>query len=176
MVRFEKEIQRQIRPFEPAVERLVTMPGVDRTAACALIAEIGAAMTRFPSARHLASWAGLCLGNNESAGKRRSGKSHRGNRWIKGLMTEIAWATARTKTSYPASQYRKLAGHRGRKRALVAVANSILQAAWHMLAHHQDYRDLGHQYLDHLHQKDLERALVRRLEKLGHKVTLEPAA
>lgn len=174
--RFEKEIQRQIRPFEWAVQRLITMPGVDRTAACALIAEIGADMAHFPSARHLASWAGLCPGNNESAGKRRSGKSHRGNRWIKGLMTEIAWAAARTKASYPASQYRKLAGHRGRKRALVAVANSLLQAAWHMLTHQQDYRDLGHQYLDQLQHKALERTLVRRLEKLGHKVTLEPAA
>ena len=133
-------------------------------------------MTRFPSARHLASWAGLCPGNNESAGRRRSGKSHRGNRWIKGVMTEIAWAATRTKSSYPASQYHKLAGHRGKKRALVAVANSLLQAAWHMLTHQQNYRDLGDQYLDQLRQKDLERSLVRRLEKLGHKVTLEPAA
>ena len=91
-------------------------------------------------------------------------------------MTEIAWAATRTKASYPASQYRKLAGHRGKKRALVAVANSLLQAAWHMLTHEQDYRDLGDQYLDRVHQQDLERSLVRRLEKLGHKVTLEPAA
>jgi transposase len=174
--RFEKQIERHMRPFEWAAGRLLTMPGVDRTAACALIAEIGADMTRFPSARHLASWAGLCPGNNESAGKRRSGKSHRGNRWIKGVMTEIAWAATHTKASYPASQYRKLAGHRGKKRALVAVANSLLQAVWHMLTHQQDYRDLGDQYLDQLRQKDLERTLVRRLEKLGHKVTLEPAA
>jgi transposase len=174
--RFEEEIQRHMPPFEWAAERLMTMPGVDRTAACALIAEIGADMSHFASSRHLASWAGLCPGNNESAGKRRSGKSHRGNRWIKGVMTEIAWAASRTKDSYSATQYRKLAGHRGKKRALVAVANSLLQAAWHMLSKRQSYLELGAQYLDRLHQNQLERTLIRRLEKLGHKVILEPVA
>ena len=176
VARFEKQIERQMPPFDWAAELLTTMPGVDRTAACALIAEIGVDMSRFPSSRHLASWAGLCPGNNESAGKRRSGKSHRGSRWIKGVMTEIAWAACRTKNSYSAAQYRRLAGHRGKKRALVAVANSLLQAAWHMLALRQSYRDLGAEYLDRLHQKQLERALVRRLEKLGHKVILQPVA
>jgi transposase len=174
--RFERQIGRCMRPFEWAAELLITMPGVDRTAACALIAEIGADMSRFPSSRHLASWAGLCPGNNESAGKRRSGKSHRGNRWIRGLMTEIAWAASRTKNSYSATQYRRLTGHRGKKRALVAVANSLLQAAWHMLSQRQGYIELGAQYLDSLHQKETERALIRRLEKLGHKVILEPVA
>jgi transposase len=176
VARFEEEIARHMPPFEWAAERLITMPGVDRTAACTLLAEIGADMTRFPSARHLASWAGLCPGNNQSAGKRRSGKSHRGNRWIKGIMTEIAWAATHTKGSYAASQYRKLAATRGKKRALVAVANSLLQAVWYMLTHQQDYRDLGDRYLDQIRRKDLERSLVRRLEQLGHKVTLEPAA
>lgn len=150
------------------------MPGVDRTAACALLAEIGTDTSRFASSRHLASWAGLCPGNNESAGKRRSGKSHRGNRWIKGVMTEIAWASTRAKNSYSRTQYRKLAAHRGKKRALVAVANSLLQAAWHMLTHRRTYEDLGAEYLDRLNQKHLERLLIRRLEKLGHKVILEP--
>jgi transposase len=149
---------------------------VDRTAACALIAEVGADMSRFASSRHLASWAGLCPGNNESAGKRRSGKSHRGNRWIKGVMTEIAWAATRTKNTYSQTQYRKLAGHRGKKRALVAVANSLLQAAWYMLSHRQTYKDLGAEYLQRLNQKHLERSLIRRLEALGHKIILEPAA
>jgi transposase len=176
VARFEDEIARAMPPFEWAAELLTTMPGVDRTAACALLAEIGADMTRFASSRHLASWAGLCPGNNESAGKRRSGKSHRGNRWIKGVMTEIAWASTRTKNSYSRAQYRKLAGHRGKKRALVAVANSLLQAAWHMLTHRQTYKDLGAEYLDRLNQKHLERLLIRRLEKLGHKVILEPVA
>jgi transposase len=176
VARFEKEITRQMRPFEWAVELLVTIPGVERTAACALIAEIGADMSRFPSSRHLGSWAGLCPGNNESAGKRRSGKSHRGNRWIKGVMTEIAWAATRTKNTYSQTQYRKLAGHRGKKRALVAVANSLLQAVWYILSHREGYKDLGAAYLDHLNQKHLERSLIRRLEQLGHKVTLDAVA
>lgn len=176
VARFEKQIERHMPPFEWAAELLMTMPGVERTAACALIAEIGADMSRFASSRHLASWAGLCPGNNESAGKRRSGKSHRGNRWIKGLMTEIGWAASRKKDSYSRAQYRKLAGHRGKKRALVAVANSLLQAAWHMLTKRQSYQNLGADYYERLNRKDLERSLVRRLEKLGHKVILQDAA
>lgn len=176
VARFEEQIAGGMPPFEWAAELLTTMPGVDRTAACALLAEIGADMSRFASSRHLASWAGLCPGNNESAGKRRSGKSHRGNRWIKGVMTEIAWAATRTKNSYSAAQYRKLAGHRGKKRALVAVANSLLQAVWYMLMQRQTYKSLGADYYDRLHRKDLERSLIRRLEKLGHKVILQPAA
>lgn len=174
--RFDKQIARQMRPFEWAAGLPITMPGVDRTAACGLIAEIGTDMSRFPTSRHLASWAGLCPGNNESAGKRRSGKSHRGNRWIRGLMTEIAWAASRTKESYSSAQYRRLTGHRGKKRALVAVANSLLQAAWHILSQRQGYIELGAQYLETLHRKEIERNLIRRLEKLGHKVILEPVA
>lgn len=174
--RFEAEIDTQIAPFDRQVELLMTVPGIDRTSACALIAEIGVDMSRFPSSRHLASWAGLCPGNNESAGKSRSGKSHRGSPWIKGLMTEIGWAATRTKNSYCSAQYRKLAARRGKKRALVAVANGLIQSIWHILTSNQPYRDLGPNFLDNLHRDDLERSLVRRLQKLGHKVTLAPAA
>jgi len=174
--RFEAEIARHMPPFEWATGLLMTMPGVDRTAACALLAEIGADMSRFPSARHVASWAGLCPGNNESAGRRRSGKSHRGNRWIKGLMTEIAWAASRTKNTYCGAFYRRLVSHRGKKRALVALANQLLQVVWHMLTHQQNYQELGADYFDRLHQKQLTRSLVRRLKKLGHKVSIEPVA
>jgi transposase len=176
VARFEQEIARKMPPFEWAAELLTTVPGVDRTAACALIAEIGCDMSRFPTSSHLASWAGLCPGNNESAGKRRSGKSHRGNRWIKGLMTEIAWAASRTKGTYCSSQYRRLAGHRGKKRALVAVANALLQAAWYMLSQRQGYKELGAQYLDRLRKNQLERTLVRRLQALGNKVVLQPVS
>ena len=174
--RFEAEIARHMPPFEWAAGLLMTMPGVDRTAAYALLAEIGADMSRFPSARHVASWAGLCPGNNESAGRRRSGKSHRGNRWIKGLMTEIAWAASRTKNTYCGAFYRRLVSHRGKKRALVALANQLLQVVWHMLTHQQNYQELGADYFDRLHQQQLTRSLVRRLEKLGHKVSIEPIA
>lgn len=172
----EEEIQRHMPPFEAAAALLVEMPGIDRTAACALIGEIGVDMSRFHSARHLASWAGLCPGNNTSAGKSRSGKSHRGNRWIKGLMTEIAWAAARTKNSYPSALYRRLAVHRGKKRALVAVANAMLQVVWHLLAHRKSYQDLGGDYFDRLNHQRLTQSLVRRLEKLGHTVTLKSVA
>jgi transposase len=176
VARFEAEIEQRMPPFEWAAGLLMTMPGVDRTSACALIAEIGADMSRFASARHLVSWAGLCPGNNESAGKRRSGKSHRGNRWIKGVMTEIGWAATRTKGSYSQGQYRKLAAHRGKKRALVAVANSLLSAVWYMLSRRESYHDLGADHFERLNRQHLERSLVRRLERLGHKVILMPAA
>jgi len=172
----EEEIQRHMPPFEWAAVLVMAMPGIDRIAACALIAEIGADMSRFASARHLASWAGLCPGNNTSAGKSRSGKSHRGNVWIKGLMTEIAWAATRTKNSYPAALYRRLAGHRGKKRALVAVANALIQVVWHLLQHRKTYLDLGGDYFDRLNKQRLTQSLVRRLEKLGHTVTLKSAA
>lgn len=172
----EEEIERHMPPFEWAAARLVEMPGVDRTAACALLAEIGADMSRFATARHLASWAGLCPGNNTSAGKSRSGKSHRGNRWIKGLMTQIAWAAARTKHCYPSALYKRIAAHRGRKRALVAVANALLQAVWHMLTHRVGYRELGTDHFDRIQRDRLTHSLVRRLQKLGHTVTLESAA
>jgi transposase len=173
--RFRKQIERHMPPFEEAAERLESMPGIQRTAACALIGEIGVDMSKFPSSRHLASWAGLCPGNNQSAGKQRSGKSHRGNRWIKGLMTEIAWAASRKGGSYCQAFYRRLARQRGKKRALVALGNSLLQVAWHLLTHRCNYVDLGGDYFEKLHRERLQESLVRRLEQLGHKVTLEPA-
>ncbi len=172
----EQEIERHMPPFGWAVELLETVPGIQHTSACGLIAEIGVDMSRFPSARHLASWAGLCPGNNTSAGKSRSGKSHRGNRWIKGVMTEIAWAASRTKNSYASAMYRRLAAHRGCKRALVAVANALLQAVWHMLTHRSPYQDLGANYFDRIQENQLTKALVRRLEKLGHTVVLKSIA
>jgi hypothetical protein len=113
----------------------------------------------------------LCPGNNTSAGKSRPGKSHRGNRWIKGLMTEIAWAAPRTTNSYPSALYRRLAVHGGKKRALVAVANAMLQVVWHLLAHRKSCQDLGGDYFDRLNHQRLTQSLVRRLEKLGHTVT-----
>lgn len=172
----EQEIERHMSPFEWAAALVREMPGLDRTAACALIGEIGADMTRFASARHLASWAGLCPGNNTSAGKSRSGKSHRGNPWIKGLMIEIAWGATRTKGAYPAALYKRIAAHRGKKRALMAVANALLQVVWHVLTHRQPYRDLGPDHFDRIHRQRLTQSLVRRLQKLGHTVILDSAA
>lgn len=175
IARLEARIDEQMVPFEWAAALLETMPGVRRVAACAMIGEIGVEMQRFPSSRHLVSWAGLCPGQNESAGKRKGAKSHRGNRWIKGLMTEVAWAGARTKNTYISAQYHRLASRCGVKRAIVATANTHLQAAWHILARRTPYRDLGPDYFDQRNEQRLTRHLVRRLEKLGHQVTLAPA-
>lgn len=172
----EEQIERHMRPFEWAAALMISIPGIHRTAAYTVIAEIGVDMSRFASPRHLASWAGLCPGNNTSAGKSRSGKSHRGNPWIKGVMTEISWAAARTKNSYPSAQYRRLATHRGKKRALVAVANSLIQVLWHLLTHRRPYADLGADYFEQLNKQRLTQSLVRRLEKLGHTVALQPTA
>ncbi len=172
----EDEIERHMRPFEWAAALMMSVPGIHRTAACTVIAEIGVDMSRFASARHLASWAGLCPGNNTSAGKSRSGKSHRGNPWIKGVMTEISWAAARTKNSYPSAQYRRLATHRGKKRALVAVANSLIQVVWHLLTHRKPYADLGANYFEQINKQRLTQSLIRRLQKLGHTVALQPTA
>lgn len=174
--RLEQQIEKHMPSFQQAAVRLATVPGIDRTAACALIAEIGVDMTRFASSRHLASWAGMCPGNNESAGRSRSGKSHRGNRWIKGLLTQIAWAASRTKNTYASSFFRRIAHTRGRKRALLALANSTLQSIWHMLSHDQTYNDLGAEFFDSLNAKSKTRSLVKRLEKLGYRVDLQPCA
>jgi transposase len=176
ILRLEEEIEKRMPPFEWAVTLLMDKPGFDRVAARNLIAEIGADMSRFPSARHLASWAGVCPGNNESAGKKRSGKSHRGNRWVKGTLTQIAWAASRKKNSYEAALYKRLVPHRGKKRALVALANSTLQAVWHMLSKRQTYIDLGADYFETRQKEKLTRTLLKRLEKLGHKVTIEQVA
>jgi len=171
-----EEIERHMDPFEWAVELLVTVPGIDRTAARNLIAEIGVDMDQFPSSGHLASWAGLCPGNHQSAGHNRSGKSHRGNRWIKAVMVEIAWAASRSKDTHCEAFYRRLVPHRGKKRALVAVANSLLQAVWFILTHRQSYRDLGGHHFEQLHREKTTQSLVRRLQRIGYRVTLERAA
>jgi transposase len=171
-----EELERRMDPFEWAAELLVTVPGIERKAARNLIAEIGADMQRFPSSRHLASWAGLCPGNHQSAGHNRSGKSHRGNRWIKAVMVEVAWAASRSKDTYCQALYRRLVPHRGKKRALVALANSLLQAVWFILSRRQSYRDLGGDHFEQLHREKTTQALVRRLERIGYRVTLEQAA
>ena len=131
-------------------------------------------MTVFPSDAHLASWAGLCPGNNESAGKQQSGRTPKGNRWLRRTLTEAAWAASRTKGSYFKAQYHRLVPRRGKKRAIVAVAHSLLGAMYHILRKRTPYQDLGPDPFDRLAPKHLTRYLVKRLEKLGHKVTLEP--
>lgn len=171
----EARIEALMGPFEEAVARADTVPGVERTAAQGIIAEIGPDMSRFPTAAHLSSWAGISPGNNESAGKRKSGKTTKGSPWLKRLLVQAAWAASHTKNTYLGAQYRRLARKRGRKRALVAVAHSILVMLWHMLSRGADYQELGEEYFERRTGEQQTRSLVQRLEKLGHKVILEAA-
>jgi transposase len=169
------EIAERLRPVDAALERLDTIPGVGRRAAEALLAEIGPDVSRFPTAVHLASWARLCPGNDESAGKRRSGRIGGGNPWLRAVLVEAAWAAARTKNTYLAAQYRRLAARRGSKRALIALAHTILVIVYHLLRDGTIYQELGGNYFDEHERQTVVRRSVRRLERLGYKVTVEVA-
>ena len=168
------EIGARERPFEEAVERLDTIPGVGRTTAEIVIAEVGVDVRRFPTVGHLVSWAGLCPGSDESAGKRRSGKTRKGNRWLRTTLIQAAHAVSRSKDSYLAVQFRRLAARRGAKKAAVAVAHSILAIIYHLMLDGHDYIDLGPDYFDDRNRAALSRQLQRRLERLGYRVHLEP--
>ena len=172
--RLSDEIEERIAPFAPQRDLLMSIPGVHRRTAEVLIAEVGVDMNAFPTPKHLASWAGVCPGNDESAGKRRSGKTRKGSKWLRATLTESALAAARTKNPYLAAQYQRLRGRRGHAKAVTAVAHSILTAAWHMLQNGELYNDLGGDYFARQNPDRLTRRLVRQLEALGHSVTLEP--
>lgn len=161
-------------PFVEAVQRLATIPGIDERAAENILAEIGTDMDQFPSAAHLASWTGMCSGNRESAGKRQSGRATKGNRWLRATLVQVAWAASHTKDTYLAAQYHRLAGRRGKKRALVALGHTLLVIIYHVLKDESSYRELGPDYFDRVETARQTRSLVRRLEKLGHQVTLQP--
>jgi transposase len=164
-------------PYEAAVTLLVTIPGVARRSAQVILAEIGADMSRFPTAGHLASWAGMCPGNNESAHKHRSGSTRHGSKWLRITLIEAAHAAARTKNTYLAAQYARLRSKRGPARASVAVGHSILVIAWHLLSTGETYNDLGADYFEKRRNSTArQRRLVAQLEAMGHKVTLAPAA
>jgi transposase len=160
--------------WEEAVTLLDTIPGVNRRMAELLLAEIGADMSRFPSAAHLASWAKVSPGNNESAGKRYSGATGHGNRWLRTAIVQAAWAAIKVKKSYLSSFYHRIAGRRGAKRAIFAVAHRMLTAVYHMLTKREPYRDLGATYLDERNKTNLLKRTVRRLEQLGYQVNIEP--
>ena len=172
--RVSDEIRGRLSPFEGKIELLLSIPGVSRRIAEVILAEIGADMSRFPSSAHLASWAGICPGNNESGGKRKSGRTRKGSPWLRAALIQAAHAASRSKGTYLCSQYHRIASRRGKKRALVAVAHSILVAVYHVLARGETYRELGADYFDRLSPQTLQRRLVRRLENLGYKVSLEP--
>jgi len=173
------EVDTRLHPFETVLARLDTLPGVGQRTAETLIAEIGTDLSRFPSARHLASWAGLCPGNRESAGKRLSGKTRKGNAYLRAVLIEAAHAAARTKNTYLAAKYHRLAQRLGKKKAAVAIAHLLLRLLYALLTQNTLYHELGTDYLEQRDREALQRRLVRRLEKTGVRVTLtsvDPAA
>jgi transposase len=169
-------IGEQIAPFETAVELLCTIPGVQRRTAEVIVSEIGIDMSVFPTAKHLASWAGQCPGNDQSAGKRRSGRTRDGSKWLDWALEEAALAATRTKDVYLAAQYQRLRPRRGHKKALGAVKHSIICACWYMLSTGELYGDLGGDYFQRRDPERIAKRLVAQLEALGHHVTLEVAA
>ncbi len=176
IAQLDAEVRRRMRPFEDEIERLDGIPGVGRRTAEALVAEIGTDTERFPTAGHLASWAGMCPGNHESAGKRQKGKTRHGNPWLRAALVEAAQAAGRKRDCYLSAQYRRLAARRGKKRAAVAVGHSILVIAYHLLERGNTYEELGGRYFDERDRQGMERRLVSRLEGMGYTVTLQPAA
>src|SRR3984893_5378387 len=173
---FEGQIEAVLTPFRAAVACLVTIPGISATAAHVIIAEIGADMSRFATAAHLRSWAGLCPQNDESAGKRRSTRLRMGAPWLKAMLVQRAWAAARTKATYLNAQFVRLRTRRGPKKAVWAVATSILTAAYHMLKDGTFYQDLGATHFDRQRLEAHARRLVKRLADLGFSVQLNPVA
>lgn len=176
IAQFDERIKAASVPFEEAITRLMGIPGFDRVSATCVIAEIGADMKQFPTAGHLCSWAKICSGNNESAGKRKSGATGNGNHWLVSTLVQVSWAASHKKGSYFGAQYRRLAGRRGKKKALIALAHSILTVAYHVLKTTKPFCDLGADYFERLHRDRIRRYHVKRLEHLGYKVKLTEEA
>ena len=174
--RLSAELEERLRPFEDDIKFLDSIPGIGRQIAEVLLAEIGWDMSRFPSEKHLASWAGMCPGNNESAGKRRNTKTRKGSRWLRQALIEAAHGAARTKNKYLKAHFHRVAAHRGKKKALVAVGHSILIISYHLLTRRQNYSDLGANYFDERDRTAVQKRCVKRLEKLGFKVDLQALA
>jgi transposase len=173
---FDRRIEEVMSPLErESVQRLDEIPGFDRRSGQNVIAEIGTDMSRFATAAHLASWAGLCPGNHESAGKRKSGKTRKANRWLKGALTQAAWGASRTRRSYFSAQHRRLTTRRGVKRATIAVAHSLLTVSHCLLSQPQPYVDLGVNHFVHDPKRQAEQ-MLRRLQRMGYSVELKEAA
>ncbi|MDF0644542.1 MAG: IS110 family transposase [Nitrospira sp.] len=176
IVRLSEPIAEQLRPFGARLTPLDAIPGVNQRTIEGVVAEIGLDLRLFPSDRHLVSWAGLCPGHHESAGKHTSGTPRKGNRWLRATLVEAALAAVRVKESRLAARYRRIMRHRGHKKAVVAVAHTILVMVYHMLKHGVPYHELGANYLDQREREQATRRHVKQLERLGHHVILEPVA
>jgi transposase len=169
---FEARIDQVSVPFEPAIQLIDEIPGIGRCIAIAIIAEIGANMKQYPTQRHLSSWAGICPGNNESAGKRKSGRTPMGNCWLRRALAEAAWAASHTKGSYFSVLFRRICRRRGKKRAIVATGHAILVAIYHMLKNNCAYKDLGVDHFDKIKGDQMQLYYLRRLAQLGVKVQI----
>jgi transposase len=176
IAQFEERIEEQISPFAVAVKTWASLPGIDQVTAWTLVAEMGVDMRQFPTAAHAASWAALCPGQEESAGKRHSGRTRRGNAWLKRALSQAAWGASVTKGSYFRALYRRLVMRKGKKRAIVAVAHALLVTGYILLWTGSTFEDLGEDYFERLDRERLIKRLVKRLEKLGQDVILQPAA
>jgi transposase len=174
IARLDQEIARLLTPFQAAVALLQTVPGIGEVAAAAILAEIGLDMSRFHSAAHLASWAGVCPGNHESAGRRRGSKGTHGNRWLRGILGEVAWAAIKEKDTAFGARYRRLVGRCGPQKALVAVMHHLLTVIYSVLRDQTPYRELGPDYYRPKHPERVQRRLVERLEALRFTVSLTP--
>lgn len=176
IARFEKEIEARLAPFEQATGLVAEMPGFDRLSAATLLAELGFDMKPFPTAEDLCSWAAVCPGNRVTAGKRLSGKTRPGNRWLRSALMQNACAATRRKDSYYAALYQRLRRRMDGKCAMMAVGHAQLGAIWHMVTRNERHRDLGADYFDRLHHEQLKKAALKNLARLGYQVTLQPAA
>ena len=172
-----EEIEQAADPFVGAAVKLLdTIPGIAERVAQTIVSEIGVDMTRFPTDKNLASWAAMCPGNNESAGKRKSGQTRKGNRYLRAALVQAAWAASHQKATYLAAQYHRLVKRMGKKKALVAVGHSILVIVYHVLESRAGYTELGGDYFDRHDTQKRRLRLIRQLESLGLKVTVEELA
>jgi transposase len=176
IAQLHERIDEKIKPYQHEVDLICTTPGIDTVGAQHIFAEIGGDISVFPSEGHLASWVGICPGNNESAGKRKSGRTTRGNRWLKALLVQTAHGASRTKGTYLKAFYHRVAARRGKKRAAIAVAHKQTAIIYHELSEDKPYQELGENFFDRIDQKALEQRLVRRLRILGYRVDLYPEA
>jgi transposase len=172
----DKSIKKILKDYRNDQKLLTTIPGVNETGAATIIAEMGVDMSQFPSEQHAASWAGMCPGNNESAGKKKPGHITQGNKALKAVLTECGWAASRTKNTYLAAKYYSLVGRRGKKKALIAVGHKILTISYFILRYKVPYKELGGDYLDQRRKKSLAKGYQKKLERLGYTVQLTEAA